>query len=813
MVRLAWGRSARLYVAAVEFDEAGAIVPIDVSALELVRLLKDVGTNDEAATIAIEARDLSHKIYDTAGKEFAIEGEKVVRAASDDAADAILADAYENGSLVWAALTRDARDVESGAGILICGRVFGWPDKLPEAAAAVRSISIRQADDGELPTRIETPYTGNAAPVITVPSSQTATEDTNKTITGTSIADDDGDDQTVTIACSHGAISLASTTGLTFAAGDGTADATMEFSGTLAHVNTALATLTYLGATNYNGSDTITITADDGNGGTDEATIAVTVNAVNDAPVITTSGGATSFTEDGGAVVVDSSLTITDADSSTLSSATVEVLNFQASDVLAYTTGGGVSGSWNGSTHKLTLTAGTPVTLATMRDRLRTVTFNSTSQNPNTTQRNLEFKVYDGAAWSSGSTKHVDVTAVNDPPTIVTPADAPTFSATIDPGETIVTDLSATDPESDTITFTATGGADAALFTIGSGVGTEFGLLFVDPAEEGTYVVQVTASDGHGGTDVITFTITVAITPPTITSDGGGATGSKSITAGTDVAVTTVTATGSAPIVFSLGTDHDEASFAIDSATGDVTGTITAGTYTIEVIATNDGGSDSQLLTLTATGGPPAEGSLRFVATVDGDEQIATDDGDPQALSYATADGTISALIGSLVGHLTNPNAGDVLVLTSGAVEYYAHVKSLATGVVNTHLQLPLLGDVFTAGVDDVVLRRVAAADFITPDFEAYDGEPAAGKLQYAGTSIFIGSDGGHIDAVLGALTSGDTLRIIFDRTGEPQAPGGVCYVDSIALSGGVWTIDAGSGPIDFDTATGVVATIFKVNW
>jgi len=55
-------------------------------------------------------------------------------------------------------------------------------------------------------------------------------------------------------------------------------------------------TLTYTGDADFNGSDTITYTVDDGRGGTDVGEVSVTVNAVNDAPVITApTGGALRF--------------------------------------------------------------------------------------------------------------------------------------------------------------------------------------------------------------------------------------------------------------------------------------------------------------------------------------------------------------------------------------------------------------------------------------------------------------------------------------------------------------------------------------
>ncbi|WP_417520096.1 Ig-like domain-containing protein, partial [Minwuia sp.] len=55
-------------------------------------------------------------------------------------------------------------------------------------------------------------------------------------------------------------------------------------------------TITYTGNQDFNGTDTITYTVDDGRGGQDTGEVTVTVNAVNDAPVITTpTGGAMRF--------------------------------------------------------------------------------------------------------------------------------------------------------------------------------------------------------------------------------------------------------------------------------------------------------------------------------------------------------------------------------------------------------------------------------------------------------------------------------------------------------------------------------------
>src|SRR5262249_3642845 len=71
---------------------------------------------------------------------------------------------------------------------------------------------------------------------------------------------------------------------------------TVTVVGTLASLNAALDGLQYLPSLDYNGTDTLTIAADDlGNTGvggplTDTRTVGLTITAVNDAPVLTAPG-------------------------------------------------------------------------------------------------------------------------------------------------------------------------------------------------------------------------------------------------------------------------------------------------------------------------------------------------------------------------------------------------------------------------------------------------------------------------------------------------------------------------------------------
>jgi predicted outer membrane repeat protein len=113
------------------------------------------------------------------------------------------------------------------------------------------------------------------APTITVPGPQTADTNVALTISGIRVGDADRSTLTVTLAVGHGTLTLGTTAGLTVG-NNGTA--TVTLSGSLADVNAALAGLVYQGSPNYSGSDTLSITADDGFLST-QASVALTVKS------------------------------------------------------------------------------------------------------------------------------------------------------------------------------------------------------------------------------------------------------------------------------------------------------------------------------------------------------------------------------------------------------------------------------------------------------------------------------------------------------------------------------------------------------
>jgi hypothetical protein len=131
----------------------------------------------------------------------------------------------------------------------------------------------------------------NDAPVISAPGAQDTLVNTSLTFSSAnsnliSLADVDagGSGVQVTLTATNGMLSLGGTSGLSFSDGDGSADTTMTFTGTVSAINTALTNLAFTPDSGYIGAASIHINVDDqgntGGGGaqTDVADLAITVN-------------------------------------------------------------------------------------------------------------------------------------------------------------------------------------------------------------------------------------------------------------------------------------------------------------------------------------------------------------------------------------------------------------------------------------------------------------------------------------------------------------------------------------------------------
>jgi len=138
-------------------------------------------------------------------------------------------------------------------------------------------------------------------------------------------------------------------------------------------------------ANNTKTTRTVTWAATDANsdavGAQTSAGVSSTINltAVNDAPVMT-AGATLAYTEQGAAAVIDNTVTLTDADDTQMSGATVSIGSFVAGDTLIWTNAGTVTGAYNAATGVLTL-SGTD-TLANYQAVMRSVKFSSSSDDP-----------------------------------------------------------------------------------------------------------------------------------------------------------------------------------------------------------------------------------------------------------------------------------------------------------------------------------------------------------------------------------------------------------------------------------------------
>ncbi|HEX7130955.1 MAG TPA: Ig-like domain-containing protein, partial [Iamia sp.] len=173
----------------------------------------------------------------------------------------------------------------------------GGFDYVPEADfAGVDSFTYR-ADDGDDrsdPATVTLTVTAvNDAPVNHVPGAQQTPRNTNRVFSSAThnpltISDVDAGGATVEVqlTATNGTVTLPVLTGLTFTSGDGTADATMTFRGTIVDINLRLGGAWFTPTTNFTGAASLQVVGRDlgnvGTGGTlsDTDSIAITVNAL-----------------------------------------------------------------------------------------------------------------------------------------------------------------------------------------------------------------------------------------------------------------------------------------------------------------------------------------------------------------------------------------------------------------------------------------------------------------------------------------------------------------------------------------------------
>ncbi|MGL4635897.1 MAG: cadherin domain-containing protein, partial [Beijerinckiaceae bacterium] len=231
-------------------------------------------------------------------------------------------------------------------------------------------------------------------------------------------------------------------------------------------------------------------------------------------------------------------------------------------------------------------------------------------------------RVTDAGGLSYDQLFVIELINSNNAPVIVSDGGGPTAIVNIDENDAVATVVAASDTDPGALViYSIIGGADQARFTINPNTGV---LRFLsapdfefpgDANGDNNYEVIVLVSDGSlTDQQVLTISVHNANEPPTITSDGGGASTSLFIVEN-GTSVTTVTATdqdAGSSIVYFISGGADETLFEIDSVTGvlrfrnapnyeapaDADGD---NIYEVIVLASDGGLFDSQLVRVTVT--------------------------------------------------------------------------------------------------------------------------------------------------------------------------------------------------------------------
>ncbi len=466
----------------------------------------------------------------------------------------------------------------------------------------------------------------NTLPTITAPATAAPNEDESIAFTGSnqvSITDPDPATLSVTLSTSNGTFTITTTTGLTLDAGGFTSSGGATFTGTVANLNAALATLSFLGNAQYNGAAAVTIEVDDAAfAGTVNAThtIALTVAAVNDAPVM--SGPVAPSTTE------DTALTLSGANAFAVSDVDVGTSEFQmtvtVSDgtaTLATTTSLTFTAGDGDSDAAMTFTG----TLDDVNAALDGLVFKPTAQFNGTAS--ISVKADDqGATGSGGAKSHtlarsITVSAVNDGPTVSAPGGS--FAVTEDVAKSL-SGLTFSDLDVGTGTMTAT-------LTVASGTvtGSSSGGVTASGSGTGVLTLSGTLTDLNTYLTAGNATFTTALNATSNETlkvklmDGGntGSGGEKSFTADIGLIVTAVNDAPSvtapvatqavaehAVLTFNAGNSNAIAVSDVDATTVTTTLTVTHGKLSLSgttglTFTTGDGTKNA---TMTFSGTPAA---------------------------------------------------------------------------------------------------------------------------------------------------------------------------------------------------------------
>ncbi|WP_137170039.1 DUF4347 domain-containing protein [Marinomonas sp. FW-1] len=623
---------------------------------------------------------------------------------------------------------------------------------------------------------------GNTAPTISgAPASITTTEDTasNIDLSEVAFADGDNDPLTVTLSVNNGTFSTPADgssvgSGVTETLVNST---TITLVGSAADINTYLDTasnIQYTGAANASGTNvaTLTISASDGTANlASDPTVSINITNVNDAPTVASVPATITVTEDTASNVDLSSVVFADVDGDDLT-VTLSIDNGSFSSPADGSSFG--SGVTETLVNSKTITLfGSATDINTYLNTAANIQYTGATNASGNSAATLTISASDAnsATLSSNPTVSIDITSVNDTPTIsgVSANQAVNDTATVTPFSSVV--LADVDSANLSVTValdTAAKGAFTAASLTASGFtdnnnGT-YSLASTSIASAQAALRQLVFSPADnrvapGSTETTTFTVTVndgttntSNTTTTVVSTSindaptdislsdasfSHSEGSSDVVVGSFSAMDADTGESFTYTLVSGTGDTDNGKFNIDGANLRVTdrANVPAGTYSVRVQVNDGDATYEKAFTITVTDDQaptissvvPTDNSTG-VSVADSiemtfDEEVSLGNAGSITLYDITGNGANSLTIDvanhngqlSIVGNKLTISPTDNLIATN----QYAIQLSLGALQDSSNNELAAITDTtsfnFTTGSVDTVPPTVALADISGP--------------------------------------------------------------------------------------------------
>ncbi|MBK7421933.1 MAG: tandem-95 repeat protein [Propionivibrio sp.] len=558
------------------------------------------------------------------------------------------------------------------------------------------------------------------------------------------------------------------------------------------------------------------------------STRTVSISPVNDKPTLTGTGSTRSYTENAAVVTLEPALSLADVDDTQIDQAVIRVgSGFVAGDRLNFTNQLGISGSYNVLTGTLTLTGTT--TLANYQAALRSISFDSTSDNPGSGTRTIAWTVRDvnsdaaanGQQTSLAGSTSINVTPVNDNPVALLDVNS-IGKAAVTPvtGNVLVND---SDVDGGILSVSGlTGGTVGVPLVRSSGTLTvnadgtySFTVNTADPAVAalgaGATLVEIynyTISDGQGGsaTAQIRITINGANNPPVATADANNISeGSASVSAaasgvlvndsdlnGDTLSVTGIAAGASQPPASAMPVPGGGASASgtygalLLNPDGSYTYTLDNSKPAVNALAVGESLTDT--FTYFISDGKGGTASANVVITING-----TNDG-PDAVNDASSlPANSPGVTGNALGNDSDPDTRDSLTVSAvnGAP------ASVGLQVVGTYGSITVNANGSYTFTPNTTTAKALAA-----------GQTATDSFTYTISDGHGGTDTATITITLSGVNDAPVARPDINTLTEDQASAtGNVLTGARVTGGGIASTVAASADSDPDTTDALSVT------